>query len=152
VAARIWLIKSEPSVYPWSRLVDDGGTRWDGIRNFLARNNLRAMKQGDLALFYHSGVGKEIVGVARIAREAYPDPTAKKDEDWSAVDVEPAFALRESVTLAAIKATRALADMQLLRQSRLSVCEVTTAEYATILMMSKTTSHKTKTEPKRTAR
>lgn len=135
-----WLIKSEPTVYPFARLVKDGRTRWDGVRNFQARNNLRAMKEGDLALYYHSGEkgGKEIVGVARIVREAYADPTAPKDEDWSAVDVAPAFPLNDAVSLATIKATKSLADFQLVRMSRISVVPVTKAEFDIVLKMSNT--------------
>ena len=133
-----WLIKSEPTVYPWSKLANDGRTRWDGVRNFQARNNLRAMKEGDLALFYHSTVGKEIVGVAQVLREAYPDPTAKKGEDWSAVDFVPGFPLKDPVALATIKATKSLANMGLLRISRISVTSVTKAELDVILKISNT--------------
>ena len=132
-----WLIKSEPSVYAWSRLVEDRKTRWDGVRNFAARNCLRAMKLGDGCFFYHSNEGKEIVGVARVVRTAYPDPTAK-GEDWSVVDVEPAFALVAPVSLAAIKATAALAKMQLVTHSRLSVQSVTVDEWKAVLAMGKT--------------
>ncbi|MHB8416534.1 MAG: EVE domain-containing protein [Myxococcales bacterium] len=134
---RHWLLKSEPSVYAFDRLVAEGSTRWDGVRNFAARNHLRAMKAGDLCLFYHSGEGKAVVGVARIRREAYPDPTAK-GEDWSAVDVEPVAALAEPVTLAAIKADPALARMVLVRQGRLSVSPVEPAEFARVLALGKT--------------
>jgi predicted RNA-binding protein with PUA-like domain len=133
-----WLIKSEPAAYSWSKLVDDGSTRWDGVRNFQARNNLRAMKVGDLAFFYHSGEGKEIVGVARVMREAYPDPTAPKGEDWSAVDFEPVFPLSEPVSLATIKGTPALAKMDVVRRGRLSVTPVTDEDFHTILKMAKT--------------
>jgi predicted RNA-binding protein with PUA-like domain len=136
------LIKSEPSVYAWERLVKDGKTRWDGVRNFTARNNLRAMKAGDLAFFYHSGEGKEIVGVARVKKAAYPDPTAKEG-DWSAVDFEPAFPLAKPVTLADIKATPALKDMQILKLSRMSVSAVSDAEWKIILQMAKTKPPKT---------
>ena len=157
MAANIWLIKSEPSTYPWSKLVKDGTTRWDGVRNYTARNNLRAMKIGDLAFFYHSGIGKEIVGVARVSREAYPDPTAPKGEDWSAVDFEPMTALTAPVTLATIKATPSLAGMQLIKLSRMSVAAVTRAEYETIVALSeakiaattKTSTPKTRTTTKR---
>jgi len=117
---RHWLIKSEPGTYSWNDLVRDGKTRWDGVRNFQARNNLRAMQSGDLALFYHSGEERSIAGVARVVTPAYPDPTAK-DGDWSVVDVEPAFALREPVTLDRIKQERELRDMVVVKQSRLSV-------------------------------
>jgi predicted RNA-binding protein with PUA-like domain len=132
-----WLIKSEPDVYGYAKLISDGKTRWDGVRNFMARNNLRAMKEGDLAFFYHSNVGKEIVGVAKVVREAYLDPTAK-GEDWSAVDVAPAFALKQPVTLEAMKKDSALAGFQLLTHSRLSVVPVTEAHFDHILKLSGT--------------
>jgi predicted RNA-binding protein with PUA-like domain len=131
-----WLVKSEPSVYPWSKLVADGRAVWDGVRNFEARNNLRAMKKGDLCLFYHSNEGKEIVGVARVVREAYQDPTTK--EDWSVVDVEPVKALTAPVTLAAIKAHPTLKNMALVKRSRLSVVPVTKAELDAVLAAGKT--------------
>jgi predicted RNA-binding protein with PUA-like domain len=131
-----WLIKSEPFKYSWQQLVADRQTHWDGVRNFEARNNLRAMKLGDLALFYHSNEGKEVVGVARVVRTAYQDPTT--DEDWSVVDVAPVAPLTQPVGLAEIKATPELAEMQLLRRSRLSVVPVTQAEFNTVLRMGKT--------------
>jgi predicted RNA-binding protein with PUA-like domain len=133
-----WLMKSEPFKYPWSQLVADKRTAWDGVRNFEARNNLRAMKRGDLALFYHSNEGKEIVGIMRISREAYPDPTADDGEDWSVVDVEPVKPLAAPVGLSTIKATKALANMALLKRSRLSVVPVTAAEWKTILKLGQT--------------
>ena len=134
-----WLIKSEPSVYPWSQLVADGKTFWDGVRNFEARNHLRAMKLGDLALFYHSNEGKEVVGVARVVRAAYPDPSAAADEgDWSAVDFAPVAPLARPVGLAEIKATPALAKMQLLTRNRLSVTPVAPAEFDKVLELGKT--------------
>lgn len=132
-----WLIKSEPSAYAWDDLVKDGRTSWDGVRNYQARNNLRAMRKGDLCLYYHSVSEKRIVGVARVVRESYADPTAS-DGDWSAVDVTPAFALENPVTLAGIKALPDLMEMALLRQSRLSVCPVKQAEYEAILELSET--------------
>ena len=132
-----WLIKSEPDVYGWDRFVKDGKTRWDGVRNYPARNNLRAMKAGDLAFYYHSNEGKEIVGVARVKKEAYADPTAEEG-DWSAVDFEPAFPLVKPVTLADIKAAPLLAKMQIITLGRLSVVAVTDAEWKTILQMAKT--------------
>ncbi len=101
MAKQSWLIKSEPFKYPFDKLVSDGRAVWDGVRNYEARNNLRAMKKGDSCLFYHSNEGKEVVGVARVAREAYQDPTTK--DDWSAVDVEPVRALRHPVTLEAMR-------------------------------------------------
>lgn len=135
MAKAYWLIKSEPSVYPWSKLVTDGSTRWDGIRSFEARNNLRAMKEGDLLFFYHSNVGKEIVGVARVAREAYADPA---DDTWSAIDVAAITALKEPVGLDAIKKHPKLKGMALVKKSRLSVSPVTPAEADAILAAGKT--------------
>jgi len=131
-----WLVKSEPSAYSYDQLVADGRTVWNGVRNFEARNNLRAMKAGDLLLYYHSNEGKEIVGVARVARTAYPDPTS--DEDWSVVGVEPVVPLARPVGLAAIKAEPRLQEMALLRRSRLSVVPVTAAEFRLILQIGKT--------------
>lgn len=133
---RTWLIKSEPFKYAWSQLVKDGVTRWDGVRNFEARNNLRAMSVGDLCLFYHSNEGKEVVGVAKVVRAHYPDPTS--DEDWSCVDVAPVAPLVKPVTLAAIKARKGLAAMQMLTRNRLSVTAVTAAELRAILAMAET--------------
>jgi predicted RNA-binding protein with PUA-like domain len=131
-----WLIKSEPGTYSWNDLVRDRKTRWDGVRNFQARNNIRAMQPGDLALFYHSGDERSIPGAARVTSAPYPDPTAREG-DWSAVDVEPAFALREPVNLERIKTERALAGMALLRQSRLSVQPVGKDEFDTIVRIGK---------------
>jgi predicted RNA-binding protein with PUA-like domain len=132
-----WLIKSEPDKYAFSRLQSDGHTIWEGVRNFEARNNLRAMKVGDLALYYHSNEGKAVVGIARVTREAYPDPTAP-DEDWSVVDVEPVAPLAEPVGLGAIKANRKLKNIQLVRRSRLSVVPLTPGEFREVLAMGKT--------------
>jgi predicted RNA-binding protein with PUA-like domain len=129
-----WLIKSEPNTYAYDKLVSDGKTTWDGVRNFTARNNLRAMKEDDLAFFYHSNIGKEIVGVARVLREAYPDPTAK-GEDWSAVDFVPAFAMKQAVTLEAMKKDAALKGFQLLSHGRLSVVPVSEAHFNHILAL-----------------
>ena len=131
-----WLVKSEPSVYAWEKLVADGRTHWDGVRNFEARNNLRAMKKGDLLLFYHSNEGKEIVGIARVAKEAYPDPTT--DEDWSVVDVEPVKKLVAPVSLAALKAHPVLKDMAVVRRSRISVTPVTAEELRLVLELART--------------
>ncbi|MBX3190389.1 MAG: EVE domain-containing protein [Labilithrix sp.] len=133
-----FVIKSEPTVYSFDQLVDDGRTVWDGIRNFEARNNLRAMKKGDLCLFYHSNVGKEIVGIARVARTAYPDPKAPKDEDWSAVDVEPVKKLKKPVTLAQAKAHPVLSKMGLVKRSRISVTPVSADELAAVLALAQT--------------
>jgi predicted RNA-binding protein with PUA-like domain len=132
-----WLVKSEPYKYSFEQLTRDGRTTWDGVRNFEARNNLRAMKRGDLVLYYHSNEGKEVVGIARVAGEARPDPTAE-GEDWSIVDVEPVKPLSVPVTLAQIKADKKLADFALLRRSRLSVVPVTPAQFAHILALGKT--------------
>ncbi|MEA2748788.1 MAG: hypothetical protein QOI41_2931 [Myxococcales bacterium] len=131
-----FLIKSEPSVYSFDDLLRDGSTTWDGVRNYEARNNLRAMKKGDLLLFYHSNEGKEIVGIARVARTAYQDP--KTDDDWSAVDVEPVKKLKTPITLAAAKAHPVLSKMALVKKSRISVVPVTPDELALVLALSKT--------------
>jgi predicted RNA-binding protein with PUA-like domain len=132
-----WLVKSEPFKYSFERLVEEKKTTWDGVRNFEARNNLRAMKRGDLLLFYHSNEGKAVVGVAKVAREAYPDETAEEGE-WSVVDVSPVKPLARPVSLETIRAEKALAQMQLLRRSRLSVVPVAPEEFAKILELGKT--------------
>src|SRR5688500_18617763 len=132
----VWLVKSEPSVYPFDRLIDEKKTAWDGVRNYEARNNLRAMKKGDLLLYYHSNEGKEIVGLAKVARTAYQDP--KTDEDWSAVDVAPVKRLRKPVTLAQIKAHPKLSKMALVKKSRISVVPVTEEELALVLELAET--------------
>lgn len=129
-----WLIKSEPDAYSWDDLLRDRKTRWDGVRNFQARNNIRAMRPGDLALYYHSGEARCVAGVARVTSAPYPDPTAK-DGDWSAVDFEPQFALKDPVTLERIKDERALADMVLVKQSRLSVQPVRKPEFDAIVKL-----------------
>jgi predicted RNA-binding protein with PUA-like domain len=136
MARAYWLVKSEPSVYPWSKLVEEGSAVWDGVRNFEARNNLRAMKKGDLLLFYHSNEGKAVVGVARVKREAYQDPTT--EEDWSVVDLEPVKALAQPVTLEEMRGLKALSNMALLRKSRLSVSPVTKSELDAVLAAGKT--------------
>ena len=129
-----WLAKSEPEAYSWSQLVKDGKTAWTGVRNFQARNNLRAMRRGDLVLFYHSVSEKQIVGVARVAKEAYPDATAKEG-DWSCTDFEPVKPLQTPVTLEAIKADAALKELPLLKQSRLSVTPLTSAQFERLLKL-----------------
>jgi predicted RNA-binding protein with PUA-like domain len=131
-----WLVKQEPSAYSWANLVADGKTAWTGVRNYTARNNLRAMRKGDAVFFYHSVVGKEIVGVSKVVREAYPDPTAKEG-DWSAVDLAPEKQLPKPVTLEEIKRNSKLKEMALLRLSRLSVQSVTAAQFDEILRMAK---------------
>jgi predicted RNA-binding protein with PUA-like domain len=133
---KFWLVKQEPSAYSWADLVKDGKTQWTGVRNFTARNNLRAMRKGDAVFFYHSVVGKEVVGIARVLREAYPDPTATEG-DWSAVDVAPEKALPRPVTLDEIKLNPKLKEMALLRLSRLSVQPVTSAEFQEIVRMAR---------------
>ncbi len=130
-----WMVKSEPAAYSWAQLVQDGRTAWTGVRNFQARNNLRAMRVGDLVLFYHSVTGKEIVGIARVVTEAYPDATATEG-DWACVDLAPLKALANPVSLEWIKAQPALADIALIRQSRLSVIPLGKSEYETILKAS----------------
>jgi len=122
-----WLVKQEPDAYAWEQFVRDGRTAWTGVRNFQARNNLRAMKKDDEVFYYHSVTGKCIVGLARVAKEAYPDPTAE-DGDWSCVDLVPIKACRTPVTLDLIKNEPGLQEIALLRQSRLSVMPVTAAE------------------------
>ena len=133
---QFWLVKQEPSAYSWADLVRDGKTQWTGVRNYTARNNLRTMRKGDEVLFYHSVVGKEIVGIAKVVREAYPDPTATEG-DWSAVDVAPEKALSRPATLEKIKRNPKLKEMALLRLSRLSVQPVTNAEFQEILRMAR---------------
>jgi len=132
-----WLVKSEPHKYSWDDLVRDGRTIWDGVRNHTAAINLRTMKTGDRAFFYHSNEGKEIVGIVEIVREHYLDP---KDETgkFPAVDVVPVGPLKAPVSLATIKADAALADMELIRQSRLSVAPVRDAEWARIMELAHT--------------
>lgn len=129
-----WLVKSEPDVYSFEQLQKDKRTRWDGVRNYQARNNLRAMKAGDLCLFYHSNIGLEVVGIARVLREHYPDPTAEKG-DWSAVDLEPVKPLARPVPLAEIKAHPALQQFGLVRNGRLSVMPATFDEFSTLLAL-----------------
>lgn len=133
-----WLVKSEPYKYPWSQLVSDGKACWDGVRNAEARNNLRGMAPGDLALFYHSGEGKEVVGIAEVARSAYADPTTD-DPRWLAVDVKPLKPLAAPVALAVIKGDRKLADVALVRRSRLSVVPLSAQHFARILELGETT-------------
>ena len=127
-----WLIKSEPSTYSWDQLVKDKQTVWDGVRNYAARNHLKAMKKGDEMFFYHSNEGVEIVGIAKVAKEYYPDPTADNDT-WVVVDVKPVRKLKKAVPLAVIKADKRLQDMALVRLGRLSVQPVTEKEWEIVL-------------------
>ena len=130
-----WLIKSEPFKYSWDQFIADGSTFWDGVRNYAARNNLRSMKKGDLAFFYHSNEGLEIVGIAKVVKESYQDPTTD-EAAWLVVDFKPHKKLKKSVTLAEIKATPSLANMALIRLGRLSVQPVLEEEWEIIMAMS----------------
>jgi predicted RNA-binding protein with PUA-like domain len=127
-----WLVKSEPFKYSWDQFVAEKQTMWNGVRNYAARNNLRAMQKGDEVLFYHSNEGLEIVGIAKVVKEHYPDPTAD-DDTWSVVDLKPVKKLKKPVSLATIKANKQLANMQIIKLSRLSVSGVTPDEWETIM-------------------
>ncbi len=131
---RHWLLKSEPSAYSWEQLVKDGRTGWNGVRNYQAANNLKAMTTGDRAFFYHSNDGLDIVGIVEIAKEAYPDPSDKTGR-FVMVDVKPVEPVKHPVTLAQIKAEKKLADFALVRQSRLSVVPVTDEEWRLLCKM-----------------
>ena len=127
-----WLVKSEPSKYGWDKFVEDKRTYWDGVRNYTARNNLKAMKKGDEVFFYHSQEGLEIVGIANVAKEAYQDPTTD-DTNWVVVDLNPVKKMKKPVTLATIKADKRLEGISLVKQGRLSVCPITDEEWDVIL-------------------
>ena len=129
-----WLLKSEPAKYSWDQLVKDGRTHWDGVRNLQAANNLRAMRSGDRAFFYHSNEGKDIVGVVEIVRAFYPDPGDPSGK-FGMVDVAPVMPVKKPVSLAEMKTVPELAGFSLLRQSRLSVCPVSDAEWAVLCRM-----------------
>lgn len=129
-----WLIKSEPFKYSWEQFEKDGSTFWDGVRNYAARNNLRSMKKGDLAFFYHSNEGLAIVGIAKVIKEAYQDPTTEETA-WVAVDFKPHIKIKRPVTLADIKANKALANMALIRLGRLSVQPVLEEEWDIVMQM-----------------
>lgn len=128
-----WLMKSEPSVYSYDDLVRDKKTGWDGVRNFTARNNLKAMKKGDLVFVYHSMEDKAVIGIAHVVKEAYPDP---KDKDWVAVEIAPQKKLKKPITLAQIKADKRLTNMALVKLSRLSVQPVKKEEFDMIIALS----------------
>lgn len=130
-----WLVKSEPGTFSWDDLVRDKKAVWDGVRNFQARNNLKNMKKGDLAFFYHSNEDKAIIGIGKIIKEGYPEP---KDNNWVAVDIAPDKKLKNPVTLAQIKADKRLANMVLVKASRLSVQPVKAEEFDLILALSET--------------
>lgn len=127
-----WLVKSEPFKYSWEDFVRDGSTYWDGVRNYQARNNLKAMRKGDLVLYYHSNEGMAVVGIAKVIREFYQDPTTD-DEQWVVVDLKPVCTFKNSVTLADVKADTRLSGMALIRQSRLSVMPVAEEEFDVIV-------------------
>ena len=129
-----WFVKSEPEAYSWTQFVKDGRAAWTGVRNFQARNNLRAMKKGDHVFFYHSVSDKQVVGLARVAKEFYPDPTAEEG-DWSCVDLEPVKPLKAPVTLETIKTDAVLKDLPLVKQSRLSVTPLTQPQAERILKL-----------------
>ena len=130
-----WLVKQEPDSYSFSDFMKDGKTAWTGVRNFAARNHLRAMKKGDAVFYYHSGAKREIVGLARVAKEAYADPTATEG-DWSCVDLAAEKALKSPVGLEAIKADKILKEMKLVKIGRLSVSQVTKEQYERIMELS----------------
>jgi predicted RNA-binding protein with PUA-like domain len=134
--AQYWLVKQEPTAYSWDRFVADGKTDWTGVRNFQARNNLRAMRVGDEVLYYHSVNEKAVVGIAKVTREAFRDPTAREG-DWSAVELTPVEPLEQPVTLDQIRAEPKLQEIRLLRNSRLSVIDLTRAEFERILSLSR---------------
>jgi predicted RNA-binding protein with PUA-like domain len=132
-----WIVKSEPGTYSWTDFVKEGKTAWTGIRNFQARNNLRAMKKGDAVFFYHSGDEKQLVGLARVTGEPIPDPTAKEG-DWVSVELTPVKPMAKPVPLAAIKAEKLLADILLVRNSRLSVTPLNESQFQHLLKLSAT--------------
>jgi predicted RNA-binding protein with PUA-like domain len=132
-----WLVKSEPKTYSWAQFLKNGKTAWTGVRNFAARNNLRAMKKGDLVFFYHSGEEKSIVGLARVTKEFYSDSTAEEG-DWSCVDLVPIKALAKPVMLAQIKADKNFREMKLVKESRLSVSPATETQFKRLLKLAET--------------
>jgi len=136
LAMKYWLVKSEPFKYSWDDLVKDGSTYWDGVRNYQARNNMKSMKKGDLVLYYHSNEGKEVVGVAKVIKEHYQDPTTD-DDRWVVVDIEPVQELNNPVTLSDIKSTKSLQKIPLVNHSRLSVMPVLKKDFDKIIKMSK---------------
>ena len=137
MSKQYWLVKQEPDAYAWTAFVRDGGTAWTGVRSYPARLHLRAMKRGDLVFYYHSVSEKQVVGLARVEREAYPDPTAEEG-DWSAVNLVPVKPLKKPVTLDAIKADAGLKELPLVRQSRLSVSPVSEAQCQRLLQLGET--------------
>ena len=130
-----WLLKSEPVKYSWDQMLKDKKTFWDGVRNYQARNNLKEMKKGDLCLYYHSNEGKEVVGIVKVVKEYYQDPTSE-DTNWVVVDVAPFKSLKKPVTLETIKSDKRLENIGLVRQGRLSVMKLTAHEFDVILELS----------------
>jgi predicted RNA-binding protein with PUA-like domain len=137
MAKNYWLVKQEPESYSWDTFVKDRGTDWTGVRNFAARNNLRSMKRGDLVFYYHSVSGKQVVGLAKVTREAFPDPTATEG-DWSSVTLSPVKALAKPVTLEQVKSDRLLKNLALVRQGRLSVMPIGEREFQRLLELAET--------------
>ncbi len=131
---KYWLVKSEPFKYSWDDLVKDGSTYWDGVRNYQARNNMKSMKKGDLVLYYHSNEGKEVVGIAKVIKEYYQDPTTD-DDRWVVVDIEPVEKLNNPVSLADIKERKSLQKIPLVTHSRLSVMPVLKKDFDTIVKL-----------------
>ncbi len=134
MSTRYWMVKQEPAAYSWKRFLQDGITAWTGVRSHEARNNLRSMRRGDLVFFYHSVTDKEVVGIARVTTEAYPDPTSKEG-DWVAVDLAPYITLSRPVTLQTIKEDSLLSGMKLVRQSRLSVLSLDLQQFRRLLAL-----------------
>jgi predicted RNA-binding protein with PUA-like domain len=137
MAKQYWLVKQEPEAYSWTNFLKEGKTVWTGVRNFQARNNLRAMKKGDLVFFYHSVSEKQVVGVARVDREAYPDPTSTEG-DWCCVDLVPVKSLQKPVSLEIIKSDKTLKDLLLVRNSRLSVSPLNEEQFRRVLALAET--------------
>ena len=137
MAKQYWLVKQEPEDYSWADFARDGKAEWTGVRNYQARNNLRAMKKGDLVVYYYSGENKQAVGLAKVSRENFPDPTAKEG-DWSAVELVPVKPMRKAVSLAAIKSDGVLKQMALVRNTRLSVSPVTEEQFARLMELAET--------------
>jgi predicted RNA-binding protein with PUA-like domain len=136
--AQYWLLKTEPETYSFSKLLKDKKTNWNGVRNFQARNNLQKMKSGDVALIYHSGDDKSVVGIAKVVKEAYKDQTPEDDREWAQIDIAPVKALKKPVTLATIKTASGLTDLPLIKQSRLSVMPISEKHFQKILTLGDT--------------
>ncbi len=137
MATNYWVVKSEPEAYSWAMFFNQRRTAWTGVRNFQARNNLQAMRKGDLVAFYHSVTEKQIVGIAKVEKEAYPDPTVKEG-DWCCVDLVPVKALKRPIGLDAIKADKVLAELPLVKQSRLSVSPLNEKQFERLLALAET--------------